>query len=229
MTDLKWSPADTTDTADTAEAVVAVAVHAPDPMTGLGAASMLGADERVKVLVDADSARAEVIVAVADSIDDSVFAFLREVRAASELESPPRCVIVTEHFRSDVLMAALECGMAALLQRSATGAAELVRTVLAVSQGVAYLPPRLQGSLLKQLSRMQQDVLEPNGLTLSGLSAREREVLRMVADGHGTEEIATALAYSESTVKNVLHGMMSRCGLNNRAHAVAFALRAGAI
>ena len=54
-------------------------------------------------------------------------------------------------------------------------------------------------------------------------------MLRLVAEGFGTEEIAAKLCYSERTVKNVLYGLMTRCGLNNRAHAVAYALRAGAI
>jgi len=80
-----------------------------------------------------------------------------------------------------------------------------------------------------QVQRMRKDVLEPNGLTLSGLAARECDVLRLVAEGFGTEEIAAKLCYSERTVKNVLYGLMTRCGLNNRAHAVAYALRAGAI
>ncbi|WP_344417143.1 response regulator transcription factor [Amycolatopsis minnesotensis] len=198
-------------------------------MTGLGAASILGVDRRLKVLADGDSALAEVIVVVEDSIDSGVFAFLRDVRATSRLETPPRCVIITDHFRTDAVITAIECGMAALLRRTDTSSADLVRTVLAVSQGMAHLPPRVQGSLLKQLDRIREDVLEPNGLTLSGLSARERDVLRLLADGRGTEEIATALAYSESTVKNVLHGLMSRCGLNSRSHAVAYALRSGVI
>lgn len=221
---LKRSPADVADVA-----TVAVAVYAPDPMTGLGAASMLSADGRLKVLDSADLARAEVVVVVEESIGDGVFAFLRDARAESVLESPPRCVIVTDHFRVDGLMTAIECGMAAMLQRCNTSDEELVRTVIAVSQGAAYLPPRLQGSLLTQLDRMRRDVLEPNGLTMSGLSARERDVLRLLAEGSGTEEIAAKLAYSESTVKNVLYGLMSRYGLNTRAHAVAFALRAGVI
>ncbi|QWF84884.1 response regulator transcription factor [Amycolatopsis sp. CA-230715] len=216
-------------TAESEAATVMVAVHASDPMTGLGAASILGVDRRLNVLTGADLSLAEVIVVVEDSIDNDVFAFLRDVRAKTRLPSPPRCVIVTDHFRTDAVITAIECGMAALLRRSDTTSAELVRTVLAVSKGLAYLPPRVQGSLLQQLDRIREDVLEPNGLTLSGLSARERDVLRLLADGRGTEEIAAALAYSESTVKNVLHGLMSRFGLHSRSHAVAYALRSGVI
>ncbi|OZM70837.1 helix-turn-helix transcriptional regulator [Amycolatopsis antarctica] len=209
-------------------AEVAVAVHSSDPMTGVGAASILRGDDRLKIVTGADVATADVAVVVEESIGEGAFAFLREIRATAG-DSPPRCVIVTDHFRVDVLMTAIECGMAAMLQRCTTGGDELVRTILAVSDGAAFLPPRLQGSLLTQLDRMRREVLEPNGLTLSGMSARERDVLRYLADGHGTEEIAGMLAYSESTVKNVLYGLMNRYGLNTRAHAVAFALRAGVI
>ncbi|WP_340688159.1 response regulator transcription factor [Amycolatopsis coloradensis] len=208
---------------------VRVAVYAPDLLAGLGTTSILGADDRLDVLPGTDLGPAEVIVTVGDSIGDGVFTFLRQVRAASTLATPPRCVIVTDHFPVQVLMTAIECGMAALLPRRDLDGEHLVRTILAVSQGAGVLPPRLQGSLLSQLERIQEDLLAPNGLALSGLSDREREVLRLLADGHGTEEIATELAYSESTVKNVLHRVMSRYGLHNRTHAVAFALRTGSI
>ena len=54
-------------------------------------------------------------------------------------------------------------------------------------------------------------------------------MLRLLSEGCDTREVARMLSYSERTVKNVLYGLMTRCGLNNRAHAVAYALRAGAI
>jgi DNA-binding NarL/FixJ family response regulator len=54
-------------------------------------------------------------------------------------------------------------------------------------------------------------------------------VLRLVADGLDTHQIAEKLAYSERTIKNVLYGVMSRLQLRNRAHAVAYALREGYI
>jgi DNA-binding NarL/FixJ family response regulator len=55
------------------------------------------------------------------------------------------------------------------------------------------------------------------------------EVLRLIADGFDTREIASKLSYSERTVKNVLHGITTRLRLRNRAHAVAYALRNGLI
>ena len=204
---------------------VEVAVRSSDPVTEVGAVTILAGCSQLRVLGDTERERAAVIVIVEEFAGDEVFAFLREMH----VESRPYCVLVTDHFRTADLMTAIECGVVAVLPRRETGDADLVSVVLAVSRGAAYFSPSLQGTLLSQLERMRRDVLEPNGLTLSGLASRERDVLRLVADGLGTEEIAIELAYSERTVKNVLHGLMTRFGLNTRAHAVAFAMRAGVI
>jgi len=64
---------------------------------------------------------------------------------------------------------------------------------------------------------------------LDGLTARDVNVLRLLADGRSTAAIADDLAYSESTIKNVIHDLVRQLGARNRAHAVALAIRAGAI
>jgi DNA-binding NarL/FixJ family response regulator len=79
------------------------------------------------------------------------------------------------------------------------------------------------------VQQMQHDVLAPLGINAAGLSPREVDVLRLVADGADTSEIAKELAYSESTVKHVLYELTTRLKLRNRTHAVAFALRAGVL
>ncbi len=61
------------------------------------------------------------------------------------------------------------------------------------------------------------------------LSERDLEVLRLLAGGESTAEIARELAYSESMIKHVIHGVVGRIGARNRAHAVAIAIRAGVI
>jgi DNA-binding NarL/FixJ family response regulator len=91
------------------------------------------------------------------------------------------------------------------------------------------VPPDLLGRLLDQVGRLQRQVLAPRGLTFTGLATREIEVLRLVADGLSTGEIAVELCYSERTVKNVLHDITTRLHLRNRSHAVAYALRQGLI
>jgi DNA-binding NarL/FixJ family response regulator len=79
------------------------------------------------------------------------------------------------------------------------------------------------------MGRLQRHVLGPRGLTFSGLSERELGVLRLVADGLDTSEIAERLSYSERTIKNIIHDITTRLHLRNRSHAVAFAMRHGLI
>ena len=78
------------------------------------------------------------------------------------------------------------------------------------------------GGFVRAVERACQE----RGLRLTPIRAR---VLRLVADGHDTAEIARELCYSERTVKNVLHDLTTRLQLRNRSHAVAYALREGLI
>jgi DNA-binding NarL/FixJ family response regulator len=64
---------------------------------------------------------------------------------------------------------------------------------------------------------------------MAGLSDREALVLKLVADGWDTAEIAVHLSYSQRTVKTILHDVVNRFQLRNRTHAVAYALRQGLI
>jgi DNA-binding CsgD family transcriptional regulator len=79
------------------------------------------------------------------------------------------------------------------------------------------------------VGRLQRQLLSPRGLSLTGMSAREVEILRLVAEGLDTGEIAVKLSYSERTVKNALHDVTTRLQLRNRSHAVAYALKQGLI
>ena len=95
--------------------------------------------------------------------------------------------------------------------------------------GDGSVPPDLLGRLLGQVSLLQRQVLTPRGLRFSGLTDREIDVLRLLADGCDTTEVATTLHYSERTVKNVVQDITRRHNLRNRTHAVAYALRQGLI
>jgi DNA-binding NarL/FixJ family response regulator len=64
-------------------------------------------------------------------------------------------------------------------------------------------------------------------LAVAGLTARERDVLALVAEGYSTREVATRLAYSERTIKNIVQDVTERLSLRNRTQAVAYAVRNG--
>ena len=102
-----------------------------------------------------------------------------------------------------------------------------MQVIQAAAAGNGAVPPDLLGRLLAQVGALQRKVLGPRGLPFAGLADREVEVLRLVADGLDTAEIAAKLSYSPRTIKNVLHDVTSRLHLRNRSHAVAYALRNG--
>ncbi len=164
-----------------------------------------------------NQAKADVVVAVTDS-------GLRDM-----LTSTTRLVLVADQPRQAELWAAIEHGLTVLVPRSEATTARLLRAIGDAHRGRGDLPAEQLGALLHGLGHLHRQVLAPRDLTLSGLTQRETEVLRLVADGLDTAEIAGRLAYSERTVKNILQGMLTRLGLRNRVHAVAHGLRHGLI
>ena len=73
----------------------------------------------------------------------------------------------------------------------------LVASLRTAATGSGVLAPDLLGDLLRTIARASNELLEPRGLSLSPLTVREQEVLRLVADGHPTREVAKRLSYSE--------------------------------
>jgi DNA-binding NarL/FixJ family response regulator len=136
-------------------------------------------------------------------------------------------VLIGSSIDDDALMTAVELGVSGVLRRTDATADRIVRLVQAAAAGDGTLPPDLLGRLLGQVSRIQRRTAATR--PQSSLSEREAQVLRLVADGKDTQEIARELSYSERTVKNVLHDVTSRLQLRNRSHAVAYALREGLI
>jgi len=164
-------------------------------------------------------------VLAAERLNTDAIASLR--RAGTEVGAP--VVLVTQEIAEAELLTAVECRVVAILPRAAVTAERLAHSIRAAAAGGGVMPPNLVGELLKHVERMQRDVLTPNGLNASGLTPREIDVLRLMADGFDTIEIASKLCYSERTVKNVIYGVTHRLKLRNRSHAVAYALRAGMI
>ncbi len=200
-------------------------VYASDPISQVGVVSHLRSRPEILIVGEPDIALAAVAVIVTDAVDDTALRVLRAVQRGGV----PRTVLVATVLADAALVAAAEAGASGLLRRSDATPEGLARVVVRVAAGDGDVPPDLLARLLGQVGRLQRQVLAPRGLSFSGLSDRERQVLQLVADGHDTGEIARLLCYSERTVKNVLHDITTRLQLRNRSHAVAYALREGLI
>ncbi|MXQ78619.1 DNA-binding response regulator [Rhodococcus rhodochrous] len=203
---------------------VPVYVYADDSILRAGVVSQLRMRSEV-IVVDADPESATVVILAADVLDDAT---MRTLHALQRGHSP-RVILVLRVIDDSTLVAAAEGGISGLLRRGDATPDLLVRTIQRVVAGDGVVPPDLLGRLLGQVGALQRQVLTPRGLRFSGLSEREVQVLRLVADGHDTSEIAQKLCYSQRTVKNVLHDITTRLQLRNRSHAVAYAVREGLI
>lgn len=206
-----------------AAATCTVAMFAADPVGRVGIGHLLAEDPRIRLV---DSAADAVVVVIAlDDLDERAEEKLREMRLP---EGKPIVAIVSSVTRAG-LLAALDLGVQCVLRRAEANAARLAQSVWAAVQGDGSLPPDLVGTLISHVHEVQRNVLTPYGLTSTGLSTRELDVLRMLADGHDTMKVAKSLAYSERTVKAIIHDIITRLQARNRTHAVAIALRQGVI
>lgn len=202
---------------------VRVTVRALDVITSAGLVSCLEAVP--DVAVTPPEAPADVVVAAFDRLNAGAVAMLRS--AAAEVRKP--VVLVVNEIREVELLPAVECRVVAILPRAAAGDDRLTQAIKTAADGGADLPPNVLGQLLGHAEKLHQEVLSTHGLTASGLSPREVDVLRLMADGLDTGEIAKNLSYSERTVKNIIYTITNRLRLRNRPHAVAYAMRAGII
>ncbi|MEW2079409.1 LuxR C-terminal-related transcriptional regulator [Streptomyces sp. NPDC012403] len=202
-----------------------LAVYAADPVLRVGVVQQLRHRPEID-LVDADDAdSAQVSLVVVDTVDDDVAALLNRLRH----NSATRTGLVIGTLGAGGLQRVIECGVAAVLRRAEADQDQLLRLVLATGNGEGMLPGDLLGELLNHVGSLQRSALDPGALSLSTLTTREADMLRLVSEGLDTAEIARKTSYSERTVKNVLHEVITRLQLRNRAHAVGYALRNGLI
>jgi DNA-binding NarL/FixJ family response regulator len=203
------------------DADLTVAVHAGDWLSRAGIEQLLRECPGLLVRAGGD---ADVVLLVTDQVDDAALTEVRALRARDV-----RVVLVVQVLDDPALLTAVEAGVSSLLLRTHARPEVLARSIRTAAAGDGSLPPDLLGRLMAQVQSVQRQVLAPRGLTWGALSTRETDVLRLIADGYDTCQVATTLCWSERTVKNVVHDITTRLHLRNRAHAVAYAVRNGLI
>ncbi len=133
-------------------------------------------------------------------------------------------VVCSSLCSEDAVLAALQAGAVGVLRKETLGTESLGSAVRAAADGTGVVTSELLHELL--------DGLAPNDYekaSAARLSDREQQVLSLIADGHPTREVAQQLCYSERTVKNVLHDVVTKLGARSRSQAVAHAVREGLI
>ncbi|AEW99499.1 two component system response regulator (plasmid) [Streptantibioticus cattleyicolor NRRL 8057 = DSM 46488] len=189
-------------------------------------AVMLDLNEDVDVVATAVNGE-EAVAVVAEHRPDVVLMDLNmpvmdgvEATRRIRADRPETEVVVLTTFEDDEsVLAALQAGAAGYLTKEADRAT-IVQAVRSAALGQAVLAPEVQRRLLDLATRRPRPAAEQVAM----LTAREREVLRLIGDGLRNAEIAARLFISEATVKTHINNLFAKADLSSRAEAVRYAL-----
>lgn len=144
------------------------------------------------------------------------------------LRGDVRTLILTTYDEDDHLFRALAAGAAGFLTKD-TPAAEIVAAIREVHAGRSVVSPRATRALIDEVSSRTPRAIGDDPAQSRGLSAREQEVLALLARGFSNAEIASELFVAESTVKTHVGSMIRKLGVRDRLHVVVWAYQHGAV
>ncbi|WP_098898126.1 response regulator [Streptomyces sp. st77] len=148
----------------------------------------------------------------------------REIVAASN--GATRALMLTTFGLDEYVYDALTAGASGFLLKDATFP-ELLHAVRVVAGGHALLAPEITGRLIAEFAR--QRVSAPPKRSVEGLTAREAEVLVLIARGLSNADIADRLTITDHTVKTHINRLFAKMGLRDRAQAVILAYELGLV
>ena len=149
---------------------------------------------------------------------------LETITSITELRLPSRILVLTVHAEERYLLPVLRAGGSGYVRKSSAHT-DLLNAIRTVARGEVFLDPSATKTLLQgYLGRVRSGDELDLGETLS---EREREVVRLTAEGYTALQAADRLSLSPKTVETYRHRAMEKLGLTNRAQLVRYALRAG--
>jgi DNA-binding NarL/FixJ family response regulator len=198
------------------------------PITRGGLRTALGTSDEVEVVGEASSGE-EAVEAVHDLKPEVVFMDVRmpgmggiEATRIIRRESPQTKVILfTVDESRQIIGEAIQAGVSGYLLKDVS-AQELVNAARLALEDKAVIHPSLTRAFIEEVQHVDR---HPE----SSLSRRETEILQMVAFGSTTKEVAHDLGISPHTVKTHLERIFEKLGANDRAQAVAIAIRRGIV
>jgi DNA-binding NarL/FixJ family response regulator len=135
-----------------------------------------------------------------------------------------RCIILSMHADEEHVWQALKAGAAGYLVKGGS-LAELELAITSVAQGETYLSPGVSGPVIKEYVRRTSH----DGGSADNLTARQREILQMIAEGKTTKQMALILKVSVKTIESHRAQLMKRLGVQDIASLVKHALRIGLV
>jgi DNA-binding NarL/FixJ family response regulator len=216
--------------------VIRVLLVDDQPLVRAGLRRILRGRDGFEIVGECDDGD-EVVGAVAACVPDVVVMDVRmkrmdgaaATRALRAAAPAPPVLVLTTFDDDETLSAALRAGAAGFVLKDAPGD-DLTRAVRAVAEGGAWLDPGVTARVLDAY-RTNGGSGGPagDGVVPDALTAREADVLRLIARGATNAEIAADLVVSEATVKSHIGHIFTKLGVRDRAAAIVFAFDHGVV
>jgi DNA-binding NarL/FixJ family response regulator len=205
------------------------------PVTREGLRTALELSDEVVVVVGEAATGEEAIERARELTPDVVFMDVRmpgmdgieATRRIREAAPETKVILITIDESRGAVAEAIQAGVSGYLLKDASPDA-LVDAAKNAIEGNAVIHPQLTKTFIEE-ARMGEGGSAPGEPKTPSLSKREREILQKVADGATTRQVATDLGISPHTVKTHLERIFEKLGANDRAQAVAIAIRTGVV
>jgi DNA-binding NarL/FixJ family response regulator len=192
------------------------------PVVCAGLASMLSAQSGLEVIGSAASGEKALAIVQSDRPDLMLLDLrmpgmdgIDVLHALQRMESPPRVLVLTSFEKDEQIYRAIRAGAHGYLLKD-TSEDEMVAAIWAVMAGNRYIPIQIAARLADRMMR-------------SDLTARELQILELLAKGCSNKEISKLLKISENTARNHVKNIMVKLHVSDRAEAVAAAFRSGVL
>jgi DNA-binding NarL/FixJ family response regulator len=215
--------------------VIRVLLADDQPLIRSGIRSLLDAEDDIEVVAEAgDGAQAVALAAQLRpdvALVDIQMPVLDGIEVTRRIAADPdlggvRVVILTNFGVDEYIFAAVRAGAAGFLLKD-TEPADLLAGLRVVMGGDALLSPAVTRRLIAEFVARPPDAVAAAGM--GALTAREREVVALVAHGLSNDEIAAAMVVSPATAKTHVSRAMIKLGARDRAQLVVFAYQAGLV
>jgi len=195
-----------------------------------GIRALLGVDENVEIVGEASEGKEAVEKAQQLTPDVIVMDIgmpgmdgLEATRRITKKNPKIKVLVLTQHDNKEYVLSTIKAGAAGYVPKRALGS-DLVSAIHAVHRGDSFLYPSAATALIQSFRQLPRESDAYDKLT-----AREREVLKLIAEGNTSREIAEMLFISLKTVMGHRTKIMEKLDLHNRAELIKYAVRKGLV
>jgi DNA-binding NarL/FixJ family response regulator len=217
--------------ATSSEDVIRVLIADDQALFRRGLYVVLGTEEFVEVVAEAENGE-EAVAKAAELAPDVVLMDVRmpkingieAARQIRDLLPTTKILMLTVSDEEDDLYEAIKAGANGYLLKEIS-VEEVAEAIRAVIRGQSLISPSMASKLLNEFTSLARQAAEREQFPSPVLTARELEVLKLVAKGMSNKEVADQLYISENTVKNHVRNILEKLHLHSRMEAVMYAVR----